>query len=145
MIAIGDTQVSLSDPVVLAIGAGVVLALIMLFLLIATVRRAGRAAEMMGPLSRSMDAMDRRVETLSDGQKALTGGLTAVSEAHASSQANMLKLMEQRLARAADLLLGTERSIDDIALACGFQQRAYFSRCFKRHFKQAPAAYRRHS
>lgn len=101
MITIGDTQISLSDPTVLAIGAGAVLLLIMLFLLIATVRRAGRAAEMMGPLARSMDAMDRRVETLSDGQKALTGGLTAVSEAHASSQANMLKLMEQRLAEVS--------------------------------------------
>jgi AraC-like DNA-binding protein len=57
-------------------------------------------------------------------------------------QSTTAYLIEQRLARAADLLLGTQRSIDDICYACGFSQRAYFSRLFKRHLQQSPAAYR---
>jgi DNA recombination protein RmuC len=65
------------------------------------VRRAGRSAELILPIARSLDAVAGRVQGLSDGQQALSGGLTAVSEAHAASQANMLRLMEQRLAEVS--------------------------------------------
>ena len=98
MIRIGTTEYAFSDPLVLAVVGGAVLVLVVLVLLLMAVRRAGRSADLIAPLAQSLDAVHGRVQSLSDGQQALSGGLTAVSEAHASSQANMLKLMEQRLA-----------------------------------------------
>jgi len=98
MIQIGDTIIDLNDPTTQAWLAGGVLALVVLILLIMAVRRAGRSAEMMAPLMRDVTALGSRVESLSDGQNQLAGGLSHVSEAQAASQANMLKLMEQRLA-----------------------------------------------
>ena len=41
--------------------------------------------------------LGQRVQSLSDGQQQLAGGLNHVSEAAAASQANLLQLMEQRL------------------------------------------------
>ena len=101
MIQIGDTTYSLSDPFVLAalIGGGIVL--LILLLLVLAVRRAGRSAEMIVPLSQNVMALGQRVEGLSEGQSRLTGGLEHVSNAHAQSQANMLKLMEQRLSEVS--------------------------------------------
>ncbi len=98
MIRFGDTEIVLSDPMVIAalIFAGFLL--IVLILLVMAVRRAGRSADLMPPLARDMQAIGQRVQSLSDGQQQLAGGLTHVSEAQAASQANMLKLMEQRLA-----------------------------------------------
>ncbi len=101
MITIGTYSFSLDDPMVLAAIGGGVLILLVLILLIMAVRRAGRSAEMILPIARSLDTMAGHVQALSDGQQSLSGGLTAVSEAHAASQANMLKLMEQRLAEVS--------------------------------------------
>ncbi len=92
---LGNTAITL-DPSMLVLGAGIV-ALLILILLISTLRRAGRTAELVGPLAQSVGALGQRVESLSNGQQQLSGGLTHVSEAQAASQANMLKLMEQRL------------------------------------------------
>ncbi len=39
-----------------------------------------------------------------------------------------------RLEKARELLQGTNRSVTDIALACGFSSLASFSRCHKRYF-----------
>ena len=97
MIQIGDTTINLNDPATQVIAGGAVLGLVVLILLIMAVRRAGRSADMMAPLLRDMGTLGQRVESLSDGQSQLAGGLTQVSEAQAASQANMLKLMEQRL------------------------------------------------
>ena len=98
MIQVGETVIDLGDPVVQLILAGAVVAGLVLILLLMAVRRAGRSADMMAPLVRDMGLLGQRVESLSDGQSQLAGGLTQVSEAQAASQANMLKLMEQRLA-----------------------------------------------
>lgn len=98
MIRIGETDYAFSDPLVIAALVGGAVVLLFLLLLVAAVRRAGRSAEMMAPMSHSMAALGQRVQSLSDGQNQLAGGLTHVSEAQAASQANMLKLMEQRLA-----------------------------------------------
>ena len=97
MIQLGDTTIDLNDPQTQLIGGGLALALLVLILLIMAVRRAGRSAEMIAPLLRDVGTLGQRVESLSDGQSQLAGGLTQVSEAQAASQANMLKLMEQRL------------------------------------------------
>lgn len=52
-------------------------------------------------------------------------------------------LMRRRLEQAALLLAQTERSVDDIAAACGFCDRNYFSVHFKRVYRVGPATYRR--
>ncbi len=98
MIRIGATEFVLSDPTVIAALIGAVFLLMVLVLLVMAVRRAGRSAALMSPLAYDMQAISQRVQSLSDGQQQLSGGLTHVSEAQAASQANMLKLMEQRLA-----------------------------------------------
>lgn len=95
MIRIGDTDYAWNDPAVLAIGGAVLLLAIVLLL---TLRAAARSARMADPLLRQMEWMGNRVQSLSEGQERLAGGLHHVSEAAAVSQSSMLKLMEQRLA-----------------------------------------------
>ena len=89
-------DIDFSNPVIqLAIlGAGV---LIILLLLI--VRAATKSAKVIAPLAHHMSDLGQRVQALGDGQERLAGGLHHVSEAQAQAQANMLKLMEQRLAQ----------------------------------------------
>ncbi len=48
-----------------------------------------------------MQSLDARVQSLSDGQQQLSGGLMHVSEAQAASQARVLALMENRLSEVA--------------------------------------------
>ena len=98
MIQIGDQTFDPGDPLVLLGLGGAVLLLVIILLLIASVRRAGASARMMAPMAEQLGYMGQRVQALSDGQQQLAGGLNHVSEAQAASQANMLKLMEQRLA-----------------------------------------------
>ncbi|MEC9311203.1 MAG: DNA recombination protein RmuC [Pseudomonadota bacterium] len=89
---------TLDDPVTLALLIGGGLALILIILMIAVLRRAGRAADLSTPLIYQMDQLGRSVQALSDGQQQLAGGLNHVSEAQSASQARVLQLMEQRLA-----------------------------------------------
>lgn len=95
MITLAGTQYAWNDPLILIAG-GVLLALVLILLL--TLRAAGRSANMAEPLMREVSWMADRVQSLSDGQERLAGGLHHVSEAAAVSQSSMLKLMEQRLA-----------------------------------------------
>ncbi|MEC8580092.1 MAG: DNA recombination protein RmuC [Pseudomonadota bacterium] len=99
MIQIGELQINLSDPVVLAVLAGAGLVLLMLFL---TMRAAGRSAKLMHPMASQMMQLGQRVQSLSDGQERLAGGLHHVSEAQAQSQTAMLQLMEQRLSEVQE-------------------------------------------
>ena len=73
-------------------------ALVVMILLLMVARAAGRAAQATAPLTNQMEYLNQRVQTISDGQQQLAGGLTHVSEAQAAQQNNMLKLMEARLA-----------------------------------------------
>lgn len=91
-------EMTLDDPVTLALLIGGGLALILIILMIAVLRRAGQAADLSTPLIYQMDQLGRSVQSLSDGQQQLAGGLHHVSEAQSVSQARMLQLMEQRLA-----------------------------------------------
>ncbi|MCI5085291.1 MAG: DNA recombination protein RmuC [Rhodovulum sp.] len=91
-------EMTLDDPVTLALLIGGGLALILIILMIAVLRRAGRAADLSTPLIYQMDQLGRSVQALSDGQQQLAGGLNHVSEAQSASQARVLQLMEQRLA-----------------------------------------------
>ncbi len=101
MISIGNTQFDLNDPATLLVLVGALFLVLIVILLVVVTRRTGRAAEMIMPLSRDVLGLSDRVQSLSDGQHQLAGGLTHVSEAQAASQANMLKLMEQRLAEVS--------------------------------------------
>lgn len=119
MITIGPYSFRWDDPLVLAIAAGIAIVLLFLFLIL---RSAGRSAQMAGPLLREITYMANRVQALSDGQERLTGGLTHVADAQATSQSAMLRLMEQRLAEVqrgmTESLQGTSvrtaRSLGDL-------------------------------
>ncbi|MCA2012509.1 DNA recombination protein RmuC [Cereibacter sphaeroides] len=108
----------LTDPLTLgAIAAG---ALVLLLLLV--LRAASKAARVAEPLQWQMQQLGQRVQTLTDGQTHLAGGLHHVSDAQAKAQAHMVQLMEQRLAEVADLMgealegsaVRTARSLGDL-------------------------------
>ncbi|MBZ8118414.1 DNA recombination protein RmuC [Roseovarius sp. LXJ103] len=102
MISFGGSQYALTDPIVLAVLAGSLIILLFLLLLIAAVRAAGRTANLAAPLAQQIGQMEQRVQGLSDGQHQLAGGLTHVAEAQSAAQANMLRLMEERLATVSE-------------------------------------------
>ncbi|SLN68201.1 DNA recombination protein RmuC [Aquimixticola soesokkakensis] len=91
-------QVDLADPLVIAGLAGGLIALLVLILMGVLLRRTSEAARAVLPIAREMATLGQRVQHLSDGQHQLAGGLNHVSEAQSAAQANMLKLMERRLA-----------------------------------------------
>ncbi len=99
MIQIGDLILDLSDPVVLL---GLALGSLVLLLLIMSLLSARRAAKLSEPLVYQLAQVGQRVQSLSDGQERLSGGLTHVSEAQAQSQTAMLQLMERRLAQVQE-------------------------------------------
>ena len=101
MIQIGSHSYSFSDPLVLAALIGAALLLTLFILLILTLRAAGRSAGMADPLIYQMNSLGQRVQSLSDGQQQLSGGLHHVSEASAAAQTKLLQLMEARLAEVA--------------------------------------------
>ncbi len=101
MITIGDTTFDFNDPLTMASAIALTLAALFLFLMVVALRRAGRTAEMVGPLAQQMQYMNQRVQALGDGQQQLSGGLTGVAESQAASQARMLQLMEARLAEVS--------------------------------------------
>lgn len=97
MITIGTSTYALDDPTVLMVLAASGLGLIVILLLIMSVRAAGRSARMVAPIAAQMGQLGHRVQSLSDGQERLAGGLHHVGEAQATSQTAMLQLMEKRL------------------------------------------------
>ncbi|MBU3260153.1 DNA recombination protein RmuC [Roseovarius sp. PS-C2] len=101
MIQIGENSYAFDDPVVIAALVGAGLLLLVLVLLIMAVRAAGRSARLAAPLAQQVSQLGQSVQTLSDGQHQLAGGLNHVSEAQAAAQANMLQLMEKRLAQVS--------------------------------------------
>ncbi|HEY0213818.1 MAG TPA: DNA recombination protein RmuC [Paenirhodobacter sp.] len=82
--------IDLNNPLVLGgIGAALLIVLLLVMVL--------RAARAVTPMTAQLMALGQRVQSLSDGQQQMAGGLHHVSEAQASSQTKMLSLMEQRL------------------------------------------------
>lgn len=51
-------------------------------------------------------------------------------------------LRERRLRKAADLLVTSERSVEQVARAVGYESLSHFHRTFKRRFGVTPAEYR---
>lgn len=50
-----------------------------------------------------------------------------------------------RLTNACELLTGTNHSIGNIALSCGFEDPLYFCRIFKKKYGISPSEYRNQS
>ncbi len=50
--------------------------------------------------------------------------------------------MEMRLNRARNLLVQTDHSITEIAMACGFRSNSHFSKAFRGHYGTSPLAQR---
>lgn len=50
--------------------------------------------------------------------------------------------MEMRLNRAQNLLVQTEQSVTEIAMACGFQSTSHFSKVFRAHYGHSPLSQR---
>ena len=93
--------IDFEDPFALAAIAAGLAFLLIFVLLIMALRAAGRGARLAEPLANQMGMLGQRVQSISDGQQQLAGGLNHVSEAQAASQANMLQLMEQRLSQVS--------------------------------------------
>ena len=125
MIEIAGQQYAFGDPVVIGALIGVVLILLLFLLLILAVRRAGRSTAIAERLALEMAAIMPRVQSLSDGQQQLAGGLSHVSEAQAASQGHMLRLMEDRLAKVTETVQGNlSASAKTTAVSLGeLQQR----------------------
>ena len=96
--------IDLNDPLTLIAIVGGAFALVLVILLIMVVKRAGQSTQMAQIVASQMGGVTQRVQMLSDGQQQLFGGLTSVTEAQAQSQANMLKLMEQRLQNVTEMM-----------------------------------------
>ncbi|TBX28427.1 DNA recombination protein RmuC [Nioella sediminis] len=97
MIQLGETQIDLSDPLTMLALVGVAAVVLLLILVMRSIAAANRTARAMEPLAQQMGALGNRVQSLSDGQHQLSGGITHVSELQARSQAQMLEVMERRL------------------------------------------------
>jgi len=98
MITILGHSYAFDDPYVIAALTGAGAVLLLFTLLILTLRNAGRSARMAEPLIYQMTALGGRVQSLSDSQQQLAGGLTHVSDASAAAQTKLLHLLESRLA-----------------------------------------------
>ena len=60
----------------------------------------------------------------------------------AMSQTPARYVQDRRVARAAELLVCTNYSIDEVAQRCGFANRYYFSRVFSERVGRPPVRYR---
>ena len=80
MITIGNLTLDLSDPLTLAVLAGLGLAVIALILLILSLRAAKASVAATRPMIDQMRIMGDTVRVLGDGQNQLSGGLRAVSD-----------------------------------------------------------------
>ena len=55
----------------------------------------------------------------------------------------MAWVSDQRLRRSAELIVGTDRKINEIAISCGYNDLPTFTRAFKRQFGMSPSEYRK--
>jgi AraC-like DNA-binding protein len=52
-------------------------------------------------------------------------------------------LVERRIARACELMVGSDQPLAQIALACGHYDQAHFTRVFRKRHGEAPGSWRR--
>ncbi len=102
------------------------------------------------PIATTLRYIDDHLD--SDLHNAILASLAEFSEDHfvrlfrkQVGQTPAQYVLERRLSVAAERLVFTNDSIDRIALGCGFPDRFYFSRMFRRRMGLPPAAYRKTS
>jgi DNA recombination protein RmuC len=96
--------------------------LLILVLLVASVRAAGRSARVAAPLAQQMQMLGAHVQQLGANQERLQGGLQTVSDTQVNAQNRMIQSMESRLAhvqqqmqdRLADNASRTQRSLTEM-------------------------------
>ncbi len=98
MIQIGEQSYSFNDPFIIAILTGIAVFLIVVILLVAIVRRAGKSGVAMEYVAAQMNRLNTDVQTLGAGQQQLAGNLQSVSDTQANAQVNLIQTMEKRLA-----------------------------------------------
>jgi DNA recombination protein RmuC len=91
-------SLDLSDPLVIAALAASAVVFLIVILLVVVILRAGRSARMAEQLAQQMGGLGQAVQFLGQGQEQLTGSLRTVSDAQATSQAQVVQAMEVRLA-----------------------------------------------
>lgn len=90
-------QLDLSNPIILGALVGGVILIALFWVILVGVKAANRSAAMMEPLARNLGGLEARVQSLSDGQQQLSGGLAQVVDLQSKTQAQMLQAMERRL------------------------------------------------
>ncbi|MGB0352540.1 MAG: DNA recombination protein RmuC [Paracoccaceae bacterium] len=90
-------QLDLSNPIILGALVGGVILIALSWVILVGVKAANRSAAMMEPLARNLGGLEARVQSLSDGQQQLSGGLAQVVDLQSKTQAQMLQAMERRL------------------------------------------------
>ena len=97
MIQFGTESYALNDPaaIVILVTGGAILLIV--FLLIISVRAAGRSAKMVVPLTHQIAALGQNVQQLGMGQEQMRGGLQNVSDTQVNAQVQMTQMIETRL------------------------------------------------
>ena len=90
-------QLDLSNPIIIGALIGGVILIALFWVILVGVKAANRSAAMMEPLARNLGGLEARVQSLSDGQQQLSGGLAQVVDLQSKTQAQMLQAMERRL------------------------------------------------
>ena len=90
-------QLDLSNPIILGALIGGVILIALFWVILVGVKAANRSAAMMEPLARNLGGLEARVQSLSDGQQQLSGGLAQVVDLQSKTQSQMLQAMERRL------------------------------------------------
>ena len=81
---------------------------------------------------------------LDDVAQALGVRSTDVSEYVQQQDVNFMAwVSDQRLRRSAELIVSTDRKINEIAISCGYNDLPTFTRAFKRQFGVSPSEYRK--
>jgi len=90
-----------------------------------------------------------RSTEISNGQLALIGGMSVNAYARLFKEQTGYSprkyLLKMRVEKACNLLHHSDLSIEQIASACGFSDRYYFTRVFSRTMLASPGEYRRNS
>ena len=98
MIQIGETIYDLNDPTVIGVIIGAGVAVLVLFLLMLSLRRASKSTEAVQFVASQMSRLSQDVQSLGQGQQQLAGNIRTVSDAQATAQVQVVQTMEARLA-----------------------------------------------
>lgn len=109
---------------------------------------AARGGMAFGSLRRTREHIEQRLaHKISLRELANIAGLSAGHFSRAFKQSVGLSphryVLRRRVAAAADLIRGTDRSLAEVALSVGFADQSHFTRAFVRESGVTPSAFRR--